>query len=162
MALYACIIEKQHTYRDFYMKTFKIIITITFFVLLAKMAFAKEYLPGPYIATVKQVIDGDTFEAKIKVWLGQDVVTRVRLRNIDTPEIKGKCQSEIDLAERAKETMEKLTKGQSLVLTNISFGKYGNRIIANAHVGPSDVSEVMIKSGLAQKYNGGKRQSWCT
>ena len=144
------------------MKIFKMIIVAALIMFTTNNTSAKEVLEGPYPAVVERVFDGDTFEAKIKVWLGQEVVTRVRLRDIDTPEMRGKCASEKELARRAKDSLERLTEGQPIILTNITFGKYGNRIIANAHVGSNNISELMIRSGLAQHYKGGKRQNWCT
>jgi endonuclease YncB( thermonuclease family) len=40
----------------------------------------------PRIVTdVLRVIDGDTFEARIRIWPGHDVTTKVRLRDIDAP-----------------------------------------------------------------------------
>src|SRR5450759_3535141 len=38
-------------------------------------------------AEVVRVLDGDTFEARVRIWPGMDVTTRVRLRGIDAPEL---------------------------------------------------------------------------
>ena len=40
-------------------------------------------------STCMRVIDGDTFEARVRVWPGIDITTKVRLRNIDAPEMRG-------------------------------------------------------------------------
>src|SRR5215470_4926396 len=45
-------------------------------------------------AEVLRVIDGDTFEARVRVWPGIDITTKVRLRNIDTPELRARCPDE--------------------------------------------------------------------
>src|SRR5688500_17296733 len=39
-----------------------------------------------YPAEVLRVLDGDTFEARVQLWPGLAITTRVRLRGIDTPE----------------------------------------------------------------------------
>ena len=44
---------------------------------------------GTHAAEVLRVIDGDTFEARVHVWPGIDITTRVRLRGIDAPELGG-------------------------------------------------------------------------
>ena len=58
-------------------------------------------LTARYPAEVIQVIDGDTFEARIHLWPGLDVTTRVRLRGIDAPELKAHCPQEREMAEIA-------------------------------------------------------------
>ena len=50
---------------------------------------------GAHAAEVLRVIDGDTFEARVHVWPGIDITTRVRLRGIDAPELGGaRCAEE--------------------------------------------------------------------
>ena len=53
-----------------------------------------EIVPGPVPAEVLAVLDGDTLVVRARIWLGQDVETRIRLDGIDAPELKGKCESE--------------------------------------------------------------------
>ena len=43
---------------------------------------------------VLRVIDGDTFEARVRIWPGMDVTTKVRLRGIDAPEMHARCGDE--------------------------------------------------------------------
>jgi endonuclease YncB( thermonuclease family) len=53
-------------------------------------------------AEVLRIIDGDTFEARVNLWPGLDVTTRVRLRGIDAPELKARCGEERIKAEAAR------------------------------------------------------------
>ena len=77
---------------------------ILFFLALAASPAAEaKDLPGPYSATVTRVIDGDTFEARIHIWLGQESLTLVRLRGIDAPELRGKCPNESEAAKAARD-----------------------------------------------------------
>ena len=47
-----------------------------------------ETLPGPIPAEVLKVVDGDTLEVEARIWLGQGVQVSVRLRGVDTPELR--------------------------------------------------------------------------
>src|SRR5215216_3144877 len=66
-------------------------------------------MPSPsrmlYSAEVLRVIDGDTFEARVRIWPGLDVTTKVRLRNIDAPELKARCTEEQMRAEAARDRL---------------------------------------------------------
>lgn len=46
---------------------------------------------------VVRVIDGDTLEARVHLWPGLEMMTRVRLRGIDAPELKAHCPEEREL-----------------------------------------------------------------
>ena len=60
--------------------------------------------PTPaYPAEVLRVIDGDTFEARLRVWPGLEVVTKVRLAGIDAPELSARCAREHALAAQARD-----------------------------------------------------------
>ena len=125
-------------------------------------AVAKERLAGPYVANVQRVIDGDTLEVEVPVWLGVDLTTKVRLRGIDAPELHGRCPREKDLAAQAKRRLEQETTAQ-VRLTDVEGDKYYGRVEADVATLPDglDLSEAMIASGLARPYDGGKRGGWC-
>ena len=114
-------------------------------------------------AVVDYVLDGDTFAAGVKIEDDITITVRVRVRNIDTPEINGACQSEIDMANRAKDFVtEMLTAGTVVELQNIKDDKYLGRIDANVLLSDGRVlGDVLIKKKLARPYSGGKRYSWC-
>ncbi|MDH3910811.1 MAG: hypothetical protein OEU09_05900, partial [Rhodospirillales bacterium] len=63
---------------------------------------AAEPLAGPVPAVVTAVVDGDTLEVRARIWLGQELTTRVRLAGIDAPEAKSDCPRERALAARAR------------------------------------------------------------
>lgn len=114
-------------------------------------------------AVVDYVLDGDTFAAGVKIDDDITITVRVRLINVDTPEMNGMCESEIDKAHAAKEFVsELLPVGTVVDLQNIKDDKYLGRIDANVILPDGrDVGRVMIDSGLARPYNGGKRAPWC-
>ena len=61
-----------------------------------------------YSAEVLRVIDGDTFAARLRVWRGFDLDTKVRLRSIDAPELHARCASEYLKAEAARAALQSI------------------------------------------------------
>lgn len=113
-------------------------------------------------AVVDYVIDGDTFAGVVNLDQDIKVTVRVRIINIDTPEINGRCQSEIDAAYHAKKRLQQLLPvGQSVDLQNIQDDKYLGRIDADVVVNGQNIGDVMVRDGFARSYNGGRRGSWC-
>lgn len=110
------------------------------------------------IATVVRVIDGDTLVVDLPCDI--DLVCKsisVRAEHIDTPEIRGKCDKEKDLARQAKKVMtETFPSGDSIILKNTKRDKYF-RILANI----PEVRDELIAKGLARDYEGGKKLGWC-
>ncbi len=109
------------------------------------------------------VFDGDTFAAYVNLDDGIQISVRVRLINIDTPEIHGACQYEIDMASRARERLAQLIPNGTLVdLQNIKDDKYLGRIDANVILPDGrDAGQVLIDEKLGRPYSGGRRQPWC-
>ena len=130
------------------------------FILMTTTAHAAEVLPGPYPATSLSVYDGDTFNARVQIWLGQMVFTSIRINGMDTPEKRGKCPYEKALALQARDALQELLKGD-VQLTDVRYGKWAGRVLATVTADGVNVSDVLINMGLARPYDGGKRQSWC-
>jgi endonuclease YncB( thermonuclease family) len=129
---------------------------------LPPAAGAVERMAGPFVAEVVETVDGDTLDVRVKVWLGVEIATRVRIRGIDTPEKRGKCPREIEMAQKATDLLRIETTPQ-LVLRNVEGDKYFGRIDADVSTSPDglDLREAMLRSGLARPYNGEKRGDWC-
>ncbi len=115
---------------------------------------------GVFAALVLSVTDGDTFKARIPVWDNIDVVTAVRVRGIDTPEMKGKCPAEKAAALVAKARLAELLNGQ-VQLFHVEPDKYAGRVDADVSVNGKSVAAVLIAEGLARPYTGGARHGWC-
>ncbi|MEK9575802.1 MAG: thermonuclease family protein, partial [Gammaproteobacteria bacterium] len=80
---------------------------------------------------------------------------------IDAPEIKGKCQKEIDLAVMARDYLRNaINKSNQIELRNIERGKYF-RIVGELYIDGENISKGLIKEKLAYIYHGGKKRSWC-
>ena len=129
---------------------------------LSRSSSAVAPLRMVYPAEVVRVIDGDTFEARVKVWPGMEAVTRVRLRGVDAPEMKARCEDERVKALAAKDALTQMLQEGAVGLANVSQDKYGGRVDADAStVNTADVGEALAMRGLARRYDGGRRLSWC-
>ena len=114
-------------------------------------------------ARVDYIFDGDTFSAQVMLEPDVNVTVRVRLINIDTPEMNGKCVLEKQMVVRARDVLSALIpRGTVVELDNIKDDKYLGRINANVFLPDGrDVGLILIDSGLGRPYKGGKRKSWC-
>lgn len=126
-------------------------------------ATAAEVLAGPVPATVLEVVDGDTITVRARIWLGQAIETRVRLAGIDTPELRGACATERNLAARARDRLAEQLSGRRVTLTEIRHGTYAGRVVATVSAdGTPDVGRALLDAGLARAYAGrGRRPDWC-
>jgi endonuclease YncB( thermonuclease family) len=115
-----------------------------------------------YPAEVIRVIDGDTFEARVRVWPGLDVDTKIRLRGVDAAELHARCDSELAQAQAARAALEKILGEGRVVISRVGIDKYGGRVdAAIATRGTADVSAALLNGGFARAYDGGRRGSWC-
>lgn len=111
---------------------------------------------------VVRVIDGDTFEARVHLWPGLEMMTRVRLRGIDAPEMKGACAEEMRMAEAASEALRVQLADGDVTIFNIGPDKYNGRVVADAATRRTpNVSSALLAAGYARAYQGGRRSGWC-
>ncbi len=113
-------------------------------------------------ASVIRTVDGDTFDARVSVWPGMELTTRVRLRGIDAPEIKASCESEFQKAEAASRALRNLLNEGEVAVYNIGPDKYGERVVADVSTKRTpNVSSALVAAGHARVYTSGRRGSWC-
>lgn len=113
---------------------------------------------------VKHIVDGDTFVGDVLLNDRASVKSvSVRLRNVDTPELHGNCDSEIKMAKSARQRLSELIPvGSTVEIKNVTDDKYAGRIDANVFdLRGLDVGQILIKEKFGRSYSGGKRQSWC-
>jgi endonuclease YncB( thermonuclease family) len=111
---------------------------------------------------VVRTIDGDTFEARVHLWPGLEMTTRVRLRGIDAPELKASCPQELQMAEAAGSALRGLLDEGDVTIYNIGPDKYNGRVVADAATRRTEnVSAALLASGFARRYGGGRRGGWC-
>jgi len=114
------------------------------------------------VSKVISVYDGDTFRVNIDSLppiVGKNIP--IRVNGVDTPEIRGKCQYEKDLALKARDFVRaKLANAKEIKLTNLQRGKYF-RVVANVVVDGVSLEQELLDNKLAYEYSGGKKLSWC-
>jgi endonuclease YncB( thermonuclease family) len=118
---------------------------------------------GPaYPAEVLNVLDGDTFVARVKLWPGLETTTKVRLRGIDAPEMHARCERERTLAVAARDKLAALLADGAVGIAHVARDKYGGRVLAAvATRRTADVSAALLAAGAARPYGGKRRESWC-
>jgi micrococcal nuclease len=101
-----------------------------------------------------RVIDGDTFD--------YDGV-RVRVADIDTPEVHGRCAYETELAARATRRMRTLLAAGPFELRPLASGRdedrYGRKLRVVTRNGRS-LGNLLVAEGLARTWSG-RREPWC-
>ena len=114
-------------------------------------------IPGPVEAELISVIDGDTLLVEARPWPQHSVTVLVRLRGIDAPELRAKCQTARQAAIRARTALAALVEG-GVRLTNIAGDKYFGRVVADVS-GPDDANYAgqLLALGLVRPYDGGRR-----
>jgi len=114
------------------------------------------------VSKVISVYDGDTFRVNIDSLppiVGKNI--SIRVNGVDTPEIRGKCQYEKDLALKARDFVRaRLSNAKEIKLTNLQRGKYF-RVVANVVVDGVSLERELLDNELAYSYDGGKKLSWC-
>ncbi len=131
-----------------------------YLIIPVALLLAAAQIPGPLPAKVIRVIDGDSIEVRVDTWPRHYVEMTIRVDGVDTPEIRGKCQREKNLAAAAKAFVV-ATVGKTVKLENVREGKYAGRMVAKVLVGGKDLAEMLIAKGLGRPYGGGKRKGWC-
>lgn len=101
-----------------------------------------------------RVIDGDTF-----IYAG----SRIRIADIDTPEVHGRCPEESALAARATRRMGVLLAQGAFELHRLPSGRdhdrYGRELRIVTRGGRS-LGDVLVAEGLARTWTG-RREPWC-
>jgi len=99
------------------------------------------------------VIDGDTFDVG---------GTRVRIADIDTPEVRGDCAEESRLAARATVRMRSLLEAGPFQLEPYDHrdeDQYGRKLRVVTRDGRS-LGDQLVAEGLARTWTG-QREPWC-
>ena len=113
-------------------------------------------------ADVLRVLDGDTFEARVHVWPGVEITTKVRLRHIDAPELRARCPEERIKAEAAREALRVILAEGDVMVVRVGLDKYGGRVLADAGTRTTpDIAALLLARGLVRPYAGGRREPWC-
>jgi endonuclease YncB( thermonuclease family) len=148
-------------------------------------AEAAEPIPGPVPAEIVDIVDGDTISVRARIWPGQFVETRVRLRGVDTPETRRPdCEAEraagreataftrawltapnvdaesgaLTAPDRA-EAADAAPRFVAISLHEVDLGSFAGRVVARVERGGEDLSTALLNAGLASVY--GVDGPWC-
>lgn len=133
---------------------------VLFLLLSPLLVSAEEIRQIKYLSTY----DGDTIKVKIEIADLPEVfsIISVRLEGIDTPEIRGSCPLEIEMAHFARDNLAaKLEAAEEVYLIKVKRDKYF-RLLATIIADDEDVNHWLIEQGLAVRYSGsGPKKNWC-
>ena len=131
----------------------------------AVLAGADPARAADYEWRIVGVVDGDTIRVDAAPDLPPELARlKVRIRGIDTPEKAGraKCEAERRGGAAATEYVEAaIGAARRVVIRNPKWGKWGGRVIADVLIDGRDLAGALIGAGLARRYDGGRRGSWC-
>ena len=130
-------------------------------IMFANLAFASDFLQmREYRGNV--CYDGDTCYVSAPALPGKLSKMSVRVLGIDTPEIKGKCEKEKELALIGRQTANQLFRAADKIeFKDLKWDKYGGRVLSNVYLDGKLYSNILIEKGLARPYDGGAKKGWC-
>lgn len=139
------------------MGKFAIFIVITFSLFFSFPLFAQQPASNFYKVRLGKVIDGDTF----KVYLACSYKlfcksVSVRVRGIDTAELKSKDETKRAKAQEAKRFTQEFLTGHKIVLKRCTRGKYF-RLLCEVYADNKSLADALLAANLAISYNGGSR-----
>jgi len=142
-----------------------IIFLIGLFLFVVNSAEAAEYETGrigPYSMTqVDKVYDGDTFYGWAETFIYQTMYMKIRIRDIDTPELRGSSDCEKILARNARDYLiDMLARAKSVTINDLEYDSFG-RVLASVHADKTNVAIKMINAGHARPYVKGASGGWC-
>lgn len=114
-------------------------------MLTAAITIAIAICPAPPERRVTCVVDGDT------VWIDRE---KIRLLDIDAPEMRGRCARESRLAIAARDRLVTLINSQGFTIERHGKDRYGRTLARLGNIG-----ETLISEGLARRW--GDRRGWC-
>jgi micrococcal nuclease len=103
-----------------------------------------------YKAKVMNVVDGDTIDALVDLGFKVQVMQRLRLARVDTPE-----RTQPGYA-AARDFVRGLVEGKEVTITTHKVSKWGY-FLADVVIDGRDVSDMLIASNLGKSYNGGTK-----
>jgi len=108
---------------------------------------------GPALAQQRaEVIDGDTLRVGGR---------RVRMAGLDAPELHGRCAEETRLAQAAAARLRDLV-ADGVVLQLLGSERWHRQLAVVRDLAGRDLAEILIRDGLARRYDGrGRRGGWC-
>ena len=110
----------------------------------------------------KLCYDGDTCYVTMPALPKTLSKMTVRILGIDTPELRGECSKEKELAMKARIFANKTFREARIIeFKDLKWDKYGGRILSNVYLDGYLYADMIINEQLARPYDGGKKEGWC-
>lgn len=103
-----------------------------------------------YKAKVINVVDGDTIDALVDLGFKVQIMQRLRLARVDTPE-----RAQPGYA-AARDFVKTLIEGKNVNVATHKVSKWGY-FLADVIVDGRDISDMLIEAGLGKPYDGGTK-----
>ena len=120
-------------------------------------------LYGLQMSNLVSIYDGDTFTVNLSC--SEEVLCSkmpIRVKGVDTPEIKGKSEAEKNLAKKAKEYTKSFLSRPNIVLQNCTRDKFF-RLDCYVISGERNLTKELIEKRLGVSYHGGSKVTdWAT
>lgn len=108
--------------------------------------------------SIASIYDGDTFKINLNCSLAiYCEKVPVRVRGVDTPEIKGKTEREKKLAKKAKEFTKNFLAQEPVNLSNCGRDKYFRLLCDVTNGQGKNLAQELIKNDLGYSYEGGTK-----
>jgi len=111
---------------------------------------------------IVKIYDGDTLYIDLD-YEAPDILIKsigIRIKGIDTPEIKTKNLEEKKQGIRSREALKKyINDANKIIFKDIERDKYF-RLLAKLEINGRDIAEIMINEGFGKEYYGGKKEKF--
>lgn len=108
--------------------------------------------------SIASIYDGDTFKINLNCSLAVYCEkVPVRVRGVDTPEIKGQTEREKQLAQKAKAFTKDFLAREPISLSNCGRDKYFRLLCDVTNGQGQDLAKELIKRDLGYSYQGGTK-----
>lgn len=122
------------------------------FKFILSVIFATQCFGTQYKATVIRCHDADTFSCSISLGLDVYKIDKVRIDGIDAPELN------TEAGKVSAKFLQQLLDGKEILIdTNEDRREKYGRLLCKVTFEGKDISDLLIKKGLAKEYHGGKR-----
>lgn len=117
------------------------------------------FIGGSFRGVCEYVVDGDTMDVFLDLGLYQYAYERVRLQDVDTPEIYGRASDEErERGHEAKRFVEERILGQPVIVhtdrDETSFGRFTARISFYRDGEWRDLGSALVAAELAEEVEG--------
>lgn len=134
-------------------------------LLLSATLVANSFPALADVYKVTRVIDGDTVEIAVG-FLPEPLPPKlsIRILGVDTPEKapRAKCEAEAAKAKQASAfTKAAILNAREVVVQLAEWDKYGGRVLGHVIIDGNNLSDMLIREGLARPYKGEAKSSWC-